>query len=53
MTQHLIEEAAFIAADLDDARIQREASEEYQAEQHLLDRHAELVKLRDALRAEA
>ena len=53
MTQWLIEEAAFVALELDDARIRREASEEHQAEQHLLSRHAEMTKLRDAQKAAA
>ena len=51
MTQWLIEEAAFVALDLDDARLRHEVSEEHQAEQNLLDRHAELVKMREAARA--
>lgn len=50
MTQWLIEEAAFVALELDDARLQREASEEHQAEQQLLARHAELTAMREASR---
>lgn len=50
MTQWLIEEAAFVALELEDARLRREATEEHQDEQRLLQRHAELVALRDAQR---
>lgn len=50
MTQWLIEEAAFIALEIDEARLQREASEEHQAEALLLERHAELTQRADAIR---
>lgn len=48
VTQWLIEEAAFVALEVEDARHQREATQEHQAEQHLLARHAELTAMRDA-----
>ncbi len=51
VTQWLVEEAAYVALELDDARLRREASEEHQDEQQLLARHAEMMKLRDAQRA--
>lgn len=50
MTQWLVEEAAFFALELEEARMAREATEEAREEQRLLDRHAELTALRDAQR---
>ena len=50
MTQWLIEEAVFVALEVDDARLRREASEEHRAEQQLLDRHAELTRMKEAQR---
>jgi hypothetical protein len=50
VTQWLIEEAAYLALELEDSRLRREASEEHQAEQQLLDRHAEMQALRDQMR---
>ena len=50
MTQWLIEEAAFLALELDEMRVREEASEEAQAEKQLLERHAELIAMREAQR---